>query len=370
MRSPPVRSVYRGAVRRAIRDARGRIEKFHQALMPVPVCVETASGVVCERVYRPIEPIGLYVPAGNAPLPSTALMLGIPARLAGCEQIVLCSPPDRDGSIDPTVAYVANELGIRRVCPLGGAQAIAAMAYGTETIPACNKIFGPGNAWVTEAKQQVTIDPAGALIDLPAGPSELLVIADSSARAEFLAADLLSQAEHGADSQVILVTTSRTIAEQVVAAVEVQLPGLARAAIARAALVQARIIVTTSLAEASKISNRYAPEHLILQVADPRALLSDIASAGSIFLGHWAPESIGDYCSGTNHVLPTNGFARATGGLGVESFMKSMTVQELTPGGLAAIGETAEVLARAEGLTAHARAVSIRRESMLEGQSR
>lgn len=355
-----------GSVRRAINDARGRIEKFHQALIPAPVRVETATGVVCERVFLPIEPIGLYVPAGTAPLPSTALMLGIPARLAGCERIVLCSPPTNDGLIEPTVAYVARELGIGALCPLGGAQAIAAMAYGSETIPACNKIFGPGNAWVTAAKQQVSLDPAGALIDLPAGPSELLVIADSSARADFIAADLLSQAEHGPDSQVLLVTPSKSLAESVLAAIEEQLSSLSRAAIARQALIEARFIVTSDLAQALEVSNLYAPEHLSLQVAAPRALLPDVTAAGSIFLGHWAPEAIGDYCSGANHVLPTNGYARATGGLSVSSFMKAMTVQELTPDGLAGIGETAEVLARAEGLTAHQRAVSIRRQAWSE----
>lgn len=344
----------------ALAEAAGRIEAFHRAGMQPALRVETAPGVICERVSRPIERVGLYVPAGSAPLPSTALMLGVPARLAGCREVVLCSPPGPEGRLAPAVLEAARLCGITRIFRVGGAQAIAAMAFGTESIPRCDKIFGPGNAWVTEAKRQVAQAPGGPAIDLPAGPSEVLVIADADADPRFVAADLLSQAEHGPDSQVLLLSDSPALLAAAAAEIGRQLAGLPRSAIARQALAASRLIRVDSLAEAVEISNRYAPEHLILNVRVPRALLERVVNAGSIFLGAWAPESTGDYCSGTNHVLPTGGHARALGGLGVESFRKQISVQELTPVGLRAIGPCAQILARAEGLEAHARAVDLR----------
>jgi histidinol dehydrogenase len=348
------------ALRQAIDEAASRIEAFHRAAAPQPVVVETAPGVRCERVLRPIDRVGLYVPAGTAPLPSTALMLGVPARLAGCGDVVLCSPPRADGSVDPAVLVAARRCGIGRVFKLGGAQAIAAMAYGTDSVPKCDKLFGPGNAWVTEAKQQVSIDPQGAAIDMPAGPSEVLVIGDGEADPRFVAADLLSQAEHGADSQVVLVTPEASLVDRVLAAIEHQLCDLPRRATAELALSNSLAIVVGSLEAAFEVSNRYAPEHLILQVRDARSHLARVRNAGSVFLGAWTPESVGDYCSGTNHVLPTYGHARAWSGVSVNSFVKSITVQELSPAGLAAIGPCAMELARAEGLVAHERAVSLR----------
>jgi histidinol dehydrogenase len=348
------------AVRAAIDEASARIEMFHRATAPPPVRVETAPGVVCERVLRPIERVGLYVPAGGAPLPSTALMLGVPARIAGCAQIVLCCPVGPDGRIDAAVLYAAARCGISRVFKLGGAQAIAAMAYGTASVPKCDKLFGPGNAWVTEAKRQVAADPYGAAIDLPAGPSEVLVIADAQANAEAIAADLLAQAEHGPDSQVIVIADDRTVLDATLDELRRQLPQLARAGVAARALAHARVVLADSIAEALAISNAYAPEHLILNVAAPRRWLEQVENAGSVFLGPWSPESVGDYCSGTNHVLPTYGHARSSSGVSVASFVKQVTVQELSADGLRAIGPCAATLARAEGLDAHERAVSRR----------
>ncbi|WP_386066345.1 histidinol dehydrogenase [Tahibacter sp. UC22_41] len=347
-------------LRAAIAEARERIARFHVAGAPAPVRVETAPGVICERVLRPLRRVGLYVPSGTAPLPSTVLMLAVPAQLAGCGDIVLCTPAGADGRCDATVLYTAQLCGVTRVFKLGGAQAIAAMAYGTESVPRCDKLFGPGNAWVTEAKRQVAGDPAGAAIDLPAGPSEVLVIADADADAAFVAADLLSQAEHGSDSQVVLLSPSAPLLDAVAAAVEEQLAELPRAKLARQALSHARLIDVADLAEAVAISNAYAPEHLILNVVAPRALLPAVINAGSVFLGAWSPEAVGDYCSGTNHVLPTYGYARAWSGVSVASFLKLVTVQELTPAGLQAIGPCAQTLAEAEGLHAHERAVSLR----------
>jgi histidinol dehydrogenase len=348
----------------AINAARQRIETFHRAAMMQPVAIDTAPGVRCERVLRAIDRVGLYVPAGSAPLPSTALMVGVPAQIAGCAQIVLCSPPRKDGRVDPAVLYAARRCGIDTVFKLGGAQAIAAMAYGTGSVPKCDKLFGPGNAWVTEAKQQVAQDAAGAAIDMPAGPSELLVIADADADPGFVAADLLSQAEHGPDSQVILVTDSAAQRDAVLVAIAQQLQQLPRRETAALALQSSRAILVDSLAQAMQVSNHYAPEHLILQVRDPRGLLDDVRNAGSVFLGAWTPESVGDYCSGTNHVLPTYGHARAYSGVSVASFQKAITVQELTRAGLTEIGPCAMTLARAEGLGAHERAVSLRLEAL------
>jgi histidinol dehydrogenase len=350
--------------RKAIDEAHSRIEVFHRATAPQPVRVETAPGVVCERVLRPIERVGLYVPAGGAPLPSTALMLGVPAQIARCPQVIVCTPAGSSGRVDAAVLYAAARCGITRVLRLGGAQAIAAMAFGTETVPKCDKLFGPGNVWVTEAKRQVAADPCGAAIDLPAGPSEVLVIADARANPESVAADLLAQAEHGPDSQVLVISIDRALLDATIEAVRRQLIELPRAAIASAALAHARVILAESLDEAVEISNIYAPEHLILNVDAPRRWLEKVANAGSVFLGPWSPESVGDYCSGTNHVLPTYGHARASSGVSVASFLKQITVQELTSEGLRGIGPCAATLARAEGLNAHERAVT-RRLAML-----
>jgi histidinol dehydrogenase len=348
----------------AIREAAARIELFHRAAAPRPVAVDTAPGVRVERMLRPIDRVGLYVPAGSAPLPSTALMLGVPARIAGCREVALCSPARADGRCDEAVLYAARLTGVHKVFKLGGAQAIAAMAYGTASVPKCDKLFGPGNAWVTEAKLQVSSDPDGAAIDMPAGPSEVLVIADADANPVFVAADLLSQAEHGPDSQVILLSPSAALLDRVAAEVERQCAVLPRAVIARQALAQSRLIAVDSLAQAVEVSNRYAPEHLILQVAEPRALLDGIDSAGSIFLGQWTPESVGDYCSGSNHVLPTYGYARSYSGVSVASYQKQITVQEVSADGLRHIGPCTATLAAAEQLQAHRRAVTLRLEAL------
>ncbi|RDS85953.1 histidinol dehydrogenase [Dyella psychrodurans] len=344
----------------AIREAAARIDTFHRATAPQPVAVNTATGVRVERVLRPIHRVGLYVPAGSAPLPSTALMLGVPARIAGCREVVLCSPARADGTCDEAVLFTAREVGVHRVFKLGGAQAIAAMAYGTESVPRCDKLFGPGNAWVTEAKLQVSGDPEGAAIDMPAGPSEVLVVADAQANPVFVAADLLSQAEHGPDSQVILVSPSSSLLDKVSAEVARQCAELPRGAIAEQALAQSRLIEVDSLEQAMEVSNRYAPEHLILQTATARDLLDLVESAGSVFVGAWTPESVGDYCSGSNHVLPTYGYARSYSGVSVASYQKQITVQELDPNGLRAIGPCTATLAAAEQLEAHRRAVTLR----------
>jgi histidinol dehydrogenase len=346
--------------RAAIRAAAANIDAFHKPQIPQPIVVDTMQGVRCERVSRPLESVGLYVPAGTAPLPSTALMLGIPARLAGCKTRILCSPVQANGRVDAAVLYAARVAGVERVFKLGGAQAVAAMAYGTESVPKVDKIFGPGNTWVTEAKAQVDRDPAGAARDFPAGPSEVLVIADGSANAAFVASDLLSQAEHGADSQVLLLTTSLALASAVAQAIEMQKARLARRELVEGALAHSSTIVVADLATAFEISNRYAPEHLILQIERPRDWLPRVQSAGSVFLGPWTPESVGDYCSGTNHVLPTYGFARRYSSLGVNDFVRSMTVQELSFEGLRNIGPIAMTLAELEGLDAHAWAVQER----------
>ncbi|KRE87434.1 histidinol dehydrogenase [Rhodanobacter sp. Soil772] len=348
------------ALKAAIREAAARIELFHRAAAPQPLAVDTAPGVRVERMLRPISRVGLYVPAGSAPLPSTALMLGVPAHIAGCREVVLCSPARADGRCDEAVLYAARLTGVHKVFKLGGAQAIAAMAYGTASVPKCDKLFGPGNAWVTEAKLQVSSDPDGAAIDMPAGPSEVLVIADAEANPVFVAADLLSQAEHGPDSQVILLSPSAELLDRAAAEVERQCAELPRGAIASQALAQSRLIAVDSLAQAVDVSNRYAPEHLILQVAAPRALLDGIDSAGSIFLGQWTPESVGDYCSGSNHVLPTYGYARSYSGVSVASYQKQISVQEVSEEGLRNIGPCTATLAAAEQLEAHRRAVTLR----------
>ncbi|WP_182655674.1 histidinol dehydrogenase [Stenotrophomonas lacuserhaii] len=350
-------------LRAAMEDAAARIRRFHEAGMSQGYTVETAPGVHCERMIRPIGRVGLYVPAGSAPLPSTALMLGVPAALAGCPQVVLCTPPRADGSADPAVLVAARLTGVQRVFKLGGAQAIAAMAYGTASVPACDKLFGPGNAFVTEAKQQVAQDGSVA-IDMPAGPSEVLVIADAGANPAFVAADLLSQAEHGPDSQVLLLTDDAALLQAVEAEVERQVALLPRQAIARQALGASRLIHVDRLQDAFDISNRYAPEHLILALREPRAWLGQVQAAGSVFLGDYTPEALGDYCSGTNHVLPTAGAARAWSGVSVASFQNTISVQSASAEGIAAIGGCARILASAEGLDAHERAVALRMEAV------
>ncbi|MFC4728843.1 histidinol dehydrogenase [Coralloluteibacterium thermophilus] len=345
---------------RALEEAAARIEAWHRAGMAGEFEIETAPGVRCGRLLRGIRRVGLYVPAGSAPLPSTALMLGVPARLAGCREIVACSPPRADGRVDPVVLTACAIAGIQRVFRIGGAQAIAAMAYGTGSVPACDKLFGPGNAYVTAAKQMVAQETGGPAIDMPAGPSEVLVIADAQANPAFVAADLLSQAEHGPDSQTIAISDDRALLERVARELETQLATLPRADIAAQALDASLLLHVGALDDAFAISNDYAPEHLILQLREPEAWLDRVAAAGSVFCGDAAPEALGDYCSGTNHVLPTAGTARALSGVSVASFQTAISVQHVSPAGLAAIGPCALRIAAAEGLAAHARAISIR----------
>ncbi len=344
----------------AVRDAMSRIEAFHAADIPANVKVETVPGLNCEVRYQALSPVGLYIPGGSAPLVSTVLMLAIPARLAGCREVIMCSPPAGNGDIPPEILAAANICGVDRVFCAGGAQAVAALAYGTETIPRCVKIFGPGNAWVTEAKQQVSRDPEGAAIDMPAGPSEVLVIADRDANPEFIAWDLLSQAEHGPDSQVLLVTDSTGLATAVIEKLQTLAPATTRAAILEESLREARVILVDSMPEALRISNAYAPEHLIINTTDAAVLAEQVENAGSVFIGPWTPESLGDYCSGPNHVLPTYGWARSFGALGVSDFMRRMTLQQASRNALAEVGPTAQILAAVEGLEAHAMAVSVR----------
>lgn len=351
------------SLRAAMVEAKSRLDAWHRAGAPTEFEIDTAPGVRCGRVLRAIDTVGLYVPAGSAPLPSTALMLGVPSQIAGCREVVVCTPPRADGTADPAVLVAARLCGIRRVFKIGGAQAIAAMAFGTESVPRCDKLFGPGNAWVMLAKSQVTALPDGPAIDMPAGPSEVLVIADGGANPAFIAADLLAQAEHGPDSQVVFATDSAALVAAVEAEVRAQVARLPREAIATKALDFARLIVTPTLDEAFAISNAYGPEHLIVQLREPREWLPKITCAGSIFLGDYAPESLGDYCSGTNHVLPTGGAARAWSGVSVVSFQRSISVQQVSREGLRAIGPCAVTMARAESLEAHAQAVVQRLEA-------
>jgi len=344
----------------ALRRAINNVRRFHSAQLVPPLSIETSMGVRCERIVRPIDSVGLYVPGGSAPLPSALIMSAIPAAIAGCERRVMCSPGTQAGRIDPIILATARLCGIEEIFAIGGAQAIAAMAYGTSTIPKVDKIFGPGSTWVTAAKQLVAGDPAGAALDLPAGPSEVLVIADESADPAFVAADLLAQAEHDPLSQSILLTPSRALADEVRARVLEFRRTLSRGAILDQSLVRSRIIVTADVEEAVRLSNEYAPEHLILQIDAPRRWLERVRAAGSIFLGPWSPEPMGDYCSGTNHVLPTYGYARAYSGLSLADFQRRITVQELSPAGLLDLGPTASTLAGLEGLDAHALAVDLR----------
>jgi histidinol dehydrogenase len=349
-------------LKQAMAVAVKNVETFHVAQKLQPVDVETLPGVRCQQVTRPIASVGLYIPGGSAPLFSTVLMLATPARIAGCNKVVLCSPPP----IADEILYAAKLCGVKDIFNVGGAQAIAALALGTESVPKVDKIFGPGNAFVTEAKRQVSQRLDGAAIDMPAGPSEVLVIADSGATPDFVASDLLSQAEHGPDSQVILLTPDADMAARVAKAVERQLAELPRADTARQALSASRLIVARDLAQCVEISNQYGPEHLIIQTRDARALVDSITSAGSVFLGDWSPESAGDYASGTNHVLPTYGYTATCSSLGLADFQKRMTVQELTKDGFSALASTIETLAAAERLSAHKNAVTLRVAALKE----
>jgi histidinol dehydrogenase len=346
------------ALEQAIRLAMANITKFHKPQVIKEQKIETAPGVWCWRKNIPIQKVGLYVPGGTAPLFSTVLMLGIPAAIAGCREIILCTPPDRNGKIHPAVLFAASVVGINRIYKAGGAQAIAAMAYGTGSIPAVSKIFGPGNQYVTAAKQLVSTE--GVAIDMPAGPSEVAVFADASANPEYVAADLLSQAEHGTDSQVLFVTTDKQIAEDVQLAVSNQLEKLPRKAIAKLALDNSSLVIVPDAATGMELINEYAPEHLILACENAESLAEIVINAGSVFIGHLSPESAGDYASGTNHTLPTNGYAKAYSGVSVMSFMKQVTFQQLTAEGLQSIGPAVMEMAAAEGLEGHANAISIR----------
>ncbi|MFP4023525.1 MAG: histidinol dehydrogenase [Thiohalospira sp.] len=349
-------------LKNAIRIASENIAKFHNAQIPQEIKVETTKGVICWQKPVSIEKVGLYIPGGSAPLISTVLMLAIPAQLAGCKQIVLCTPPDKDGKINPAILYAAKISGVTEIYTCGGAQAIAAMAYGTESIPKVDKIFGPGNQFVTMAKQIVSSQ--GIAIDMPAGPSEVMILADETANPEFIAADLLSQAEHGADSQVILVTDSNKIANQTLICLNNQLEALPRKDIAMQSLKSAAILIVKNQQEMIEISNRYAPEHLIISTIKTDELAQQITQAGSVFLENYTPESLGDYASGTNHTLPTNGFARSYSGLNMDAFFKKITFQKATKEGLEIIGPFVEQIAEAEELQAHKNAVSIRLKTL------
>ena len=348
---------------RALEIAFGNIHKFHQSQLKKEKKIDTMPGVTCWREPRPIERVGLYIPGGTAVLPSTFLMLGIPARIAGCKEIVVCSPPQADGKINGYIAYCAYLLQIKRIYLVGGAQAVAAMAYGTASIPKVDKIFGPGNQFVTKAKTMVQATTATA-IDMPAGPSEVLVIADETSNPVFVAADLLAQAEHGKDSQAVLVTNSEPLLAQVNVELEKQLQVLPRKAIAAAAITNSYAVLCADLNEAMAFSNLYAPEHLIISVDSWPDLTRQILNAGSVFLGHLTPESAGDYASGTNHTLPTSAFARSYSGVSVDSFIKKVTFQYITAAGIQQIGSTVETLAELEGLQAHKNAMTVRLEDV------
>lgn len=347
-----------GDLQKAIQQAAANIRLFHEKQLSSPEMIETMPGIQCWRRPVGIEKVGLYIPGGSAPLFSTILMLAIPAAIAGCKEVVLCSPPGKDGKLHPAILYAARLTGITRVYAIGGVQAIAAMAYGTETVPQVYKIFGPGNQYVTCAKQMV--QEQGIAIDMPAGPSEVCVLADGSANAAFVAADLLSQAEHGPDSQVLLVTTDASFPQRVNTEIEKQLALLPRKELAAAALANSKAIVMDAMDNAMELVNAYAAEHLILACRNDEELAQQVVNAGSVFLGHYSPESVGDYASGTNHTLPTNGYAKAYSGVSVDAFVKKITYQRLTTAGLQLISDTVICMAEAEGLDAHAHAVRIR----------
>ena len=347
-------------VKDAIASAEANIRAFHEAQMPRQIEVETAPGVRCIQRPVPIRSVGLYIPGGTAPLFSTVLMLAVPARIAGCAEIVLCTPCGRGGRIEPAVLYAASFCGVKRIFRIGGAQAIAAMAFGTESVPKVDKIFGPGNQYVTTAKQM--LGGSAVAIDMPAGPSEVMVIVDSSSDPAFAAADLLSQAEHGRDSQVMLVSTSAVKADAVAAEVDRQVEALGRADLAKGALARSHAVVLANIDDVVAFADAYAPEHLIISTQDPWAIADRITAAGSVFIGSYTPESAGDYASGTNHTLPTSGWARSHSGVNLDSFMRKMTLQEISRDGLAALAPTIVAMAEAEGLQAHAAAASIRIE--------
>ncbi|MAP54879.1 histidinol dehydrogenase [Altibacter sp.] len=349
-------------LKEAIALAKTNITKFHAAQKTERIFVETCPGVSCWQEKRAIEKVGLYIPGGSAPLFSTILMLAVPAVLAGCKQIVLCTPPNKQGEVHPAILYTAGLCGISEIFTVGGIQAIGAMTFGTDTIPNVYKIFGPGNQYVTAAKQMAT--SFGIAIDMPAGPSELLVFADQTANPSFVAADLLSQAEHGADSQVVLVTTSQAVMEQVEEAVTLQLAALPRKAIALKALENSKLILVDSNENALQLINRYSPEHFIVIAEDETFFIQNIMNAGSVFIGNYTPESAGDYASGTNHTLPTNGYARQYSGVNLDSFYKSMTFQKISKEGIKVLGSAIEEMAAAEGLQAHKNAVTIRLKSL------
>jgi histidinol dehydrogenase len=350
------------ALKEAIQLAAKNIRCFHEAQVNAPVTIETMPGVRCWRKTVGIDKVGLYIPGGSAPLFSTVLMLGIPAVIAGCKEIILCTPPSKDGSVHPAILYAASVVGITRIYKVGGVQAIAAMTYGTETVPQVYKIFGPGNQYVTAAKQLVQQN--GVAIDMPAGPSEVCVLADETCNPGFVASDLLSQAEHGPDSQVLLVSTSRKVVDEINEALTAQLAVLPRKDIAQQALENSKAIVVDSMEQAIFIVNSYAAEHLIIACKNDEAIGEQITNAGSVFLGNYSPESVGDYASGTNHTLPTSGYARAYSGVSVDSFVKKITYQKITPAGLQAIGASVETMAAAEGLEAHKNAITIRLQSL------
>ena len=346
------------ALKDAIRLASANIDTFHRLQQLVPQKTETTPGVVCWQKAVAIEKVGLYIPGGTAPLFSTVLMLAIPARIAGCREIILCTPPAKDGKVHPAILYAARQAGVSRIFKIGGIQAIAAMTYGTETVPNVYKIFGPGNQYVTAAKQLVALRDVA--IDMPAGPSEVEVIADDTANPVFVAADMLSQAEHGADSQAILVTACENIVDNVITEIERQISKLPRKELVRQSLVHSRIIVLKDHDEVIAFTNAYAPEHLIIETKDYAALAEQVTNAGSVFLGHFTPESAGDYASGTNHTLPTNGYARMYSGVNLDSFVKKITFQEISKEGILNIGQAIETMAQAESLQAHSNAVSLR----------
>lgn len=347
-------------LKKAIAQAYSNIRRFHEAQMPGVVRVETSPGVVCVQKAVPVRRVGLYVPGGSAPLFSSVLMLAVPARVAGCGEIVLCTPPDKKGKANPAIVYTASFCGVKDIFKIGGAQAIAAMAYGTRTLARCDKIYGPGNRYVMKAKQLVGLTEAAT--DMPAGPSEVMVLADETAVPEFVAADFLSQSEHGPDSQSVLVCTSTAIADAVEEAIARQAESLERGGIVSKALEHSRIVVLEDRGDVVDFANEYAPEHLIISMADPWEVADRIVAAGSIFIGNYSPESAGDYASGTNHTLPTSGWARSFSGLNLDAFMRKMTIQEISREGLSGLGDTIRTMALAEGLDAHAAAVEVRLE--------
>jgi len=355
-----------GELKAAIQQAKSAIEKFHLAQKTAKVFVETVEGVECWQEKRPIQKIGLYIPGGTAPLFSSVLMLGIPAQIAGCKEVVLCSPPNKKGEINPAILYAAQLCGINKILKVGGIQAIAGLTFGTETIPKVYKIFGPGNQYVTVAKQLST--KYGVAIDMPAGPSELLIVADDSANASFVASDLLSQAEHGTDSQVILVSTSLEMLQEVEKEIEMQLPLLSRKKIAVKSIENSKLIFVENKEIAMEIINEYGPEHFIICTKDNDFYLENTENAGSVFIGNYTPESAGDYASGTNHTLPTNGYSKAYSGVNLDSFLKSMTFQKISERGIQNIGKTIEWMAEAEGLDAHKNAVTLRLKAIENGQ--